>query len=162
MQYFKSSWSKILWSAALVIYLLHRNSIRKWTSFTISKMEITNPYKLLFPSFFWTVSPPDGQRKSVIFPLRDAWGLRQVFPSKRKKNKATYMLSQNLVRVLGFSWLRLCRNQRWMLLTSQSSCLERPSNLFSSGCCEIRHQEKHFQSIFIFTINRSVLLSEVF
>lgn len=54
------------------------------------------------------------------------------------------MLSQNLVRVLGFSWLRLCRNQRWMLRTSQSNCLESPSNLFSSGCCETRHQRSHF------------------
>lgn len=53
------------------------------------------------------------------------------------------MLSQNLVSVLGFSWLRLCRNQRWMLRTSQSSCLERPSSLFSSGCYETKYQENH-------------------
>lgn len=44
------------------------------------------------------------------------------------------MLSQNRARVLGFSWLRRCLNQRWMVRTSQSSCLDRPSNLFSSGC----------------------------
>lgn len=45
-----------------------------------------------------------------------------------------YMLSQNRARVLGFSWLRRCLNQRCMVLTSQSSCLDKPSNLFSSGC----------------------------
>lgn len=45
-----------------------------------------------------------------------------------------HMLSQNRARVLGFSWLRRCLNQRWMVRTSQSSCLDRPSNLFSSGC----------------------------
>lgn len=45
-----------------------------------------------------------------------------------------YMLSQNRARVLGFSWLRRCLNQRCMVLTSQSSCLDRPSNRFSSGC----------------------------
>lgn len=45
-----------------------------------------------------------------------------------------YMLSQNRARVLGFSWLRRCLNQRCMVLTSQSSCLDSPSNLFSSGC----------------------------
>lgn len=45
-----------------------------------------------------------------------------------------HMLSQNRARVLGFSWLRRCLNQRCMVLTSQSSCLDRPSNLFSSGC----------------------------
>lgn len=70
------------------------------------------------------------------------WVLRQVFLSKRKT--ATYMLSQNFLSVLGFSWLHLCRNQRWMLRTSQSSCLERPSNLFSSGCYETRYQQNHF------------------
>lgn len=46
----------------------------------------------------------------------------------------SHMLSQKRASVLGFSWLRRCLNQRWMVLTSQSSCLDRPSNLFSSGC----------------------------
>ncbi|KAG7227545.1 hypothetical protein INR49_005360, partial [Caranx melampygus] len=41
---------------------------------------------------------------------------------------------RNRARVLGFSWLRRCLNQRWMVRTSQSSCLDRPSSLFSSGC----------------------------
>ena len=50
------------------------------------------------------------------------------------KSNWTYMLSQNRARVLGFSWLRRCLNQRWMVRTSQSSCLDRPSSLFSSGC----------------------------
>lgn len=67
----------------------------------------------------------------LFFHLMDVWVVKQVFLSKRKTK--THMLSQNRVRVLGFSWLRLCRNQRWMLRTFQSSCLERPSNLFSSG-----------------------------
>lgn len=60
------------------------------------------------------------------------WGHR--LNKTQDENVHPYMLSQNFVRVLGFSWLRLCRNQRWMLRTSQSSCLERPSSLFSSGC----------------------------
>lgn len=80
--------------------------------------------------------------KPLFFISGMLWVLTQVFLSKRKI--ATYMLSQNLVSVLGFSWLRLCRNQRWMLRTSQSNCLESPSNLFSSGCCETRYQENHF------------------
>lgn len=50
------------------------------------------------------------------------------------------MLSQNRARVLGFSWLRRCLNQRWMVRTSQSSCLDRPSNLFSSGCWQDKIQ----------------------
>lgn len=45
----------------------------------------------------------------------------------------TYMLSQNLVRVVGLSWFLRCRNQRWIFRTSQSSCLDKPSNLFPSG-----------------------------
>lgn len=73
------------------------------------------------------------------------------------RKKWTYMLSQNLVRVLGFSWLRLCRNQRWMLRTSQSSCLESPSNRFSSGCYETRHQKKIFLSIFFYLHHLQVL-----
>lgn len=52
-----------------------------------------------------------------------------------------YMLSQNRARVLGFSWLRRCLNQRCMVLTSQSSCLDRPSNLFSSGCWQHKHRK---------------------
>lgn len=80
--------------------------------------------------------------KPLFFISGMLWVLTQVFLSKRKI--ATYMLSQNLVSVLGFSWLRLCRNQRWMLRTSQSNCLESPSNLFSSGCYETRYQENHF------------------
>lgn len=54
------------------------------------------------------------------------------------------MLSQNRARVLGFSWLRRCLNQRCMVLTSQSSCLDRPSNLFSSGCCQ--HTDRKVRS----------------
>lgn len=72
------------------------------------------------------------------------WDSSDYFPGRGGEATWTYMLSQNLVRVLGFSWLRLCRNQRWMLRTSQSSCLESPSNLFSSGCCEAKHQRNHF------------------
>lgn len=48
----------------------------------------------------------------------------------------SYMLSQKRARVLGFSWLRRCLNQRWIVRTFQSSCLDKPSNLFSSGCWE--------------------------
>lgn len=67
------------------------------------------------------------------------------------------MLSQNLVRVLGFSWLRLCRNQRWMLRTSQSSCLESPSSRFSSGCYERRHQKNHFIHFSLTPVTRFML-----
>ena len=56
-------------------------------------------------------------------------GVNGIFP---------YMLSQNRARVLGFSWLRRCLNQRWMVRTSQSSCLDRPSSLFSSGCWRVK------------------------
>lgn len=45
----------------------------------------------------------------------------------------TYMLSQNLVMVVGLSWFLRCRNQRWIFRTSQSSCFDKPSNLFPSG-----------------------------
>lgn len=54
-----------------------------------------------------------------------------------------HMLSQNRARVLGFSWLRRCLNQRCMVLTSQSSCLDRPSNLFSSGCWQHKINTQH-------------------
>lgn len=43
------------------------------------------------------------------------------------------MLSQNLVMVVGLSWFLRCRNQRWIFRTSQSSCFDKPSNLFPSG-----------------------------
>lgn len=75
--------------------------------------------------------------------------LLKFFPFKNE-SKNTNMLSQNRVSTLGFSWLRLCRNQCWILRTSQSSCLERPSNLFSSGCYKIRHRK----TIFIFNRNK--------
>lgn len=47
----------------------------------------------------------------------------------------TYMLSQNLVSVGGLSWFLRWRNQHWIFRTSQSSCFDRPSSLFSSGYC---------------------------
>lgn len=53
------------------------------------------------------------------------------------------MLSQNRASVLGFSWLRRCLNQRWMVRTSQSNCLDRPSNLFSSGCLQDKTNAPH-------------------
>lgn len=43
------------------------------------------------------------------------------------------MLSQNLVSMLGLSWLRLCLNHRWTFLTSQSNCLDNPSRCRESG-----------------------------
>lgn len=55
-----------------------------------------------------------------------------------------HMLSQKRARVLGFSWLRRCLNQRCMVLTSQSSCLDRPSNLFSSGCWGEKDRDAYF------------------
>lgn len=66
----------------------------------------------------------------------------------------THMLSQNLFSVLGFPGCVSCRNQRWMLRTSQSSCLRGPPISFHQGCYETRYQE----NIFIFTINRSALV----
>lgn len=55
--------------------------------------------------------------------------------AQQGKKKWTYMLSQNLVCVLGLSWFLRCRNHRWTFLTSQSSCLERPSRWRESGLC---------------------------
>lgn len=59
---------------------------------------------------------------------------------------SAHMLSQKRAKVLGFSWLRRCLNQRWMVLTSQSSCLDRPSNLFSSGCWRGRKESVVYPS----------------
>lgn len=53
----------------------------------------------------------------------------------RWRRPSTYMLSQNLVCVLGLSWFLRCRNQRWTFRTSQSSCLDKPSRCRESGFC---------------------------
>lgn len=133
------------------------NCIRKKSLFIVSTLEIPNPCKLPFLQIFllhffstrcnalWRLL---GSVNICCFSRLGCHEDRGRFFFLKLRKKWTYMLSQNLVRVLGFSWLRLCRNQRWMLRTSQSSCLESPSNRFSSGCYETRHQKKTFLSIF--------------
>lgn len=59
----------------------------------------------------------------------------------------TYMLSQNLVCVLGLSWFLRCLNQRWTFRTSQSSCLDSPSRWREPGSCAEKKRKRRQLSL---------------
>lgn len=88
----------------------------------------------------WTTLPTMLLRQSTPAVIKRS----KVMCMHRKLEKAhcrTYMLSQNLVLVLGLSWFRRWRNHRWIFLTSQSSCLDKPSNWRASGHWNTKTQE---------------------
>lgn len=137
MPYFRGGWLASL--QAPVICLLCRNSMRTWTSLTESKVEITNPYKLLFPQFFvdyfstgWhAFLGAAGACKKLLFLTSGiGWVLKQFF-SFRKKNSNLHALAE----------LPQCA---WLLLVAS---LSKPA--LNAANVPVQLLGEAFQSLFI-------------